>query len=200
MKFTWYRIDPDLAAADPLSISDVSGAIGPGFRGRASQNPQTPSSCNPALRVLLKFLRSPFDAVSSMGFSVSPPSALLASRNRRECCTDELGARAAIQLVSRDTNALRRRCGNKFSVEAQKRSTARQWAGGLWYGELRCAPGLHSSWMWSRPLTVLHSCSARPPLHPWLTIRCGCAVCGRRLLLLLLWSQDRRAGTARRCG
>ena len=60
------------------------------------------SSCNPALRVLLKFLRSPFDAVSSMGFSVSPPSELLASRNRRECCTDELGARAAITKAKQD--------------------------------------------------------------------------------------------------
>ena len=57
-----------------------------------------------------------------MGFSASPPSALLASHNRREFRTDELVARAEIQLASSDTNALRRRCGNKFSVEAQKRS------------------------------------------------------------------------------
>ena len=77
---------------------------------------------------------------------------------------------------------------------------ARQWSGEEWHGNLRCALGLHSSWTWSRPLKRLHSRSARPWLHPWLTIRYVCAVCDRRRLLLLLWSQDRRASTARRCG
>ena len=79
---------------------------------------------------------------------------------------------------------------------------ARQWAGGEWHDQLRCALGLHSLWPWSRPLRSAHSCTARLyiPLHPWLTIRCVCTVCDRRRLHLLQWSQDRRADTARRCG
>ena len=84
------------------------------------------SSCNPALGMLLKFSRSPFGRVSSSAFSTSPPSALLASHNRRDWCTDELGGRAPIQSASQGSNALRRRCGNKFSVDAQKRCAGRQ--------------------------------------------------------------------------
>ena len=135
-----------------------------------------------------------------MGFSTSRPSALLASHNRGNWCTDELGGRAPIQLASHGSNALRRRCGNKFSVDAQKQCAARQCAGANWHGKLCCALGLHSSWTRSRPLRSAHSCTARSPLLPSLNMCCVCAVCDRRLLLLLLWSQDRRENTARRCG
>ena len=67
-----------------------------------------------------------------------------------------------------------------------------------------CAARLGSihggAWTRSRPLRSVHSCTARPPLLPSLNICCVCAACDRSRLLLLLWSQDRRASTARRYG
>ena len=77
---------------------------------------------------------------------------------------------------------------------------ARQWSDGEWHGDLRSALWLHSSWTRSRPLRSAHSCTVRLPLSPSLNICCVCAACDRRRWLLLLWSQDRRTSTARRCG
>ena len=64
-----------------------------------------------------------------MGFSTSPPSVLLASRRTadRSFRTDE-----EYQSASSGAYALRRRCGNKISVGAQKRCAARQRSDGEW--------------------------------------------------------------------
>ena len=77
---------------------------------------------------------------------------------------------------------------------------ARQWSDGEWQCKLCRGLWLQTSWTWSMPGRSAHSCSVRPTLLPSLNICCVCTACTRRLLLLLLWSQDRRASTARRCG
>ena len=125
------------------------------------------------------------------------------SRNGRELGTDELGGRAerSNRLVKsssccatvQETNSTWKRKSAALPVDWLVESGSASCAAR--FGSIPRGRGRgHSA------LRSAHSCSARTPLLPSLTI-CGvCAACDRRRLLLLLWSQDRRATTARRCG
>ena len=62
-----------------------------------------------------------------------------------------------------------------------------------------CALWLRSSRMWSRPLRSAQASTSSPLLLATLTICRVCAVCDHRCLFMLLCTQDRRTGVARRC-
>ena len=130
----------------------------------------------------------------------------------RECGfrTDELGGRAEFQSA-RQTQARR----------AAENTLQNIWHGGAMVqalpvngleqsGMASCVQAVQRAWNpfivdaleATRELAFVHG--ARPPLLPSLKhVLCVHRVwsaCGRRRLLLLLWSQDRRESTARRCG
>ena len=161
----------------------------------------TTSSCSRALWGATTFLPIPFRtrvvARPCTGSRRRPSAPCEADANSAR--TRPGAVRSSNRLLKIFTRCAMNRC-KSLTPWRKGGGAARQWSGEEWHGNLRCALGLHSSWTWSRPLKRLHSRSARPWLHPWLTIRYVCAVCDRRRLLLLLWSQDRRASTARRCG
>ena len=158
------------------------------------------SSCNPALGMLLHFL--------TFSFQRDVVAWVLRHLVRRRCSphvANVFGARTSLGRVHQSNwhHLAPTRCGGDAAKHLawwrKGAGAARQWAGAEWHGKLCCALGLHSWWTRSRPLRSAHSCTARPPLLPSLNLCCVCAACDRRRRLLLLWSQDRRVHTARRC-
>ena len=87
-----------------------------------------------------------------------------------------------------------------LALKAEKRSAARQLAGGEWQCELRRALWLHSSWTWSRPLKRLHLCPARLPLLPSEYNSLCVRHVRSQAAAAAAVEQYRRASTARRCG
>ena len=92
----------------------------------------------------------------------------------------------------------------EFDVEVQWKRSARQWCcnGVVVSGSACCAVRiwLDPLYTWSRTLWRVCLRALTLPVVPYLTLCYACTVIDRRLWMHILWSQERRAGRARRCG
>ena len=106
-----------------------------------------------------------------------------------------------LRLACQSSDALRSRPCKTFGMVAQRRRRCPSmgWCTVTWPAVLRAwAPFMVDAFEATQERAFVHRTPTVAPLA--LNLCCVCAACDRRRRLLLLWTQDRRVDTARRCG